>query len=421
MKTGAAAPEETLRVPGTEPGRIERQLDSAIGAGGWHPDAVDLLDHARRQTGLQDFGDPPVGPALSVLMKSLAEEANLHRLGRFLARVHLRDLLETRLHLVDAWNRIDGLPEQPLRRPIFVTGVPRSGSTFLHELLSQDPANRAPRVWEVMYPLRNAQGVSGSASMQVWRAEISLWWFRRLAPLADAVYPMRARTPHECVAIHSYTLLSQEFVSSFNVPTYETFLDAADLSSTYAWQKNFLQYLQAGGPAPRWVLKSPDHVRSLEALWQVFPDAYIIQTHRHPLEALVSSSHLTEVLRGVFSRPQNRREIGRREAEVMADNMNRIMRFRDAHPELADRFIDVHYQELIADPVATLRRVYRKVGMTLTDETAQHMQQLATHRGRYSSHRNGRPTLAELGLDAQTEIERFAEYCSHFGIASPQT
>jgi hypothetical protein len=377
---------------------------------------VELIDRARRRTGLQDFGDPPVEPVLSILMKSLDEEAELHSLGRFLARIHLCDLLEIRLRLAEAWRTGVQPVGEEFRPPVFITGMPRSGSTFLHELLSLDPAHRAPRVWEVMYPLRPAAvGIP-----REWRAEMNLWWFRRLAPRADAVYPMRARTPHECVAIHSYTLLTQEFVSSFRIPSYEAFLDAADLAPAYIWQKRFLQHLQSGNPAPRWVLKSPDHVRSLEALWQVFPDAFIIQTHRHPLEALISSSHLTEVLRGMFSRPEDRQSIGQREARILCENTERIMAFRDAHPELAGRFIDVHYQELTHDPLAVVRRVYARLEGALTDTTAGRMQRLAAERARYVPPRNGRPTLQELGLDVSTETRRFEHYCSRFGIARVQ-
>jgi hypothetical protein len=384
----------------------------------WHPDAQTLIDRTCTRTGLREFGDPPVAPPLSVLTRSLAEEANLHRLGRFLARVHLRDLLEKRLRLAAAWRQENDSAKWEVLRPIFVTGMPRSGSTFLHEMLALDPALRAPRVWEVMYPLGVYRG-SGNGAAQVWRAETSLWWFRRLAPQADAVYPMRARTPHECVAMHSYTFLSQEFVSSFHIPRYETFLDGSDLGPTYAWQKRFLQHLQSGHAPRRWVLKSPDHARSLEALWKVFPDAFLIQTHRHPLETLVSSSHLTEVLRGLFAPPQRRRDIGRREARVLAENMERIMRFRDTHPELADRFIDVHYGELIANPVRTVRRIYARLGQPLPDATAARMEQLAGRRSRYGNGqpRNGHPALTEFGLDDTAEVRRFEGYCTRFGIS----
>ena len=145
-----------------------------------HRDAAALQKRVQERTGLVDFGVPPLEVPLSVLKRSLVEDANLHRLGRFLASVHICDLLETRLRLVESWKYWDGLEAEPVQQPIFVTGMPRSGSTFLHELLSLDSSNRAPRVWEVMYPLRKRQAAHDVKS-KIWRAETNLWWFRWLA------------------------------------------------------------------------------------------------------------------------------------------------------------------------------------------------------------------------------------------------
>jgi hypothetical protein len=120
----------------------------------WLLKSNSLCAEARRRTRLEDFGDPPIEPALTILVNSLETEADLHPHGRFLMRVHLRELLETRLHLAQAWSaRSEASEPSLIERPIFITGIPRSGSTFLHELLAEDPENRAPRVWEVMFPI----------------------------------------------------------------------------------------------------------------------------------------------------------------------------------------------------------------------------------------------------------------------------
>jgi len=369
---------------------------------------------------LEDFGDPPIEPALSILVNSLELQADLHPLGRFLMRVHLLELLETRLRLVQAWSeRSQTRRGSPIQRPIFITGMPRSGSTFLHELLAEDPENRAPRVWEVMFPLPAQNGVRNEVESRVRKAEASLWWFRRLAPRADSVYPMRAWTPHECVAIHSHTFLSGEFVSICYMPTYQAFLHAADFSSTYNWQKRFLQHLQLDSPTRRWVLKSPDHIFALEGLLAVFPDALIIQTHRDPLEVLRSSSELTHVLQGLFGRVASLDQLGVREARMLAEGIQRIMRFRDGHPELATRFIDVTYRELVSDPLAIVRQIYQHFDILLTERAAERMQRMASNRSRYQRN-NGSPTLAKLGLHGTTETRRFQSYCSRFGITCQQ-
>jgi hypothetical protein len=221
--------------------------------------------------------------------------------------------------------------------------------------------------------------------------------------------------PHECVAIHSYTLLSREFITTFRVPAYEKFLERSDFTAAYAWQKKFMLYLQSGGPQKRWILKAPDHVYNLESLLRVFPDAIVIQTHRNPLEVLESSSRLTEVVHRVFAHPQNRWELGVREARILAEGMNRITQFRQGHPELAGRFFDVNYNELVSHPIETVRRIYRQLELPLTRTTLERVRKLASGRSRYGR-RRGRPTLLDFGLNLELETRRFAPYCSRFGI-----
>ena len=157
---------------------ISRQL--------WLLESDSLCAEARRRTRLVDFGDPPIDPALTVLVNSLETEADLHPRGRFLMRVHLRELLETRLRLTLAWSGLSQVSEASvIQRPIFITGIPRSGSTFLHELLAEGPENGAPRVWEVMFPIPVGRRSPEKVDPRVRKAETSLWWFRRLAPGAD--------------------------------------------------------------------------------------------------------------------------------------------------------------------------------------------------------------------------------------------
>jgi hypothetical protein len=401
----------------------ERRLAAGVGTLGdrlsrrlWMLQSEALCAEARHRTGLEDFGDPPIEPALSILVNSLEAEADLHPLGRLFMHVHLREILETRLRLTQAWNRrSEDLEARLIQRPLFITGMPRSGSTFLHELLAEDPENRVPRVWEVMFPVPSRHRVRSEVDPRVRKAETSLWWFRRLAPGADAAYPMRAWTPHECVAIHSYTLLSEEFVSVCRIPAYEAFLRQADLGPVYSWQKRFLQHLQLDCPSRRWVLKCPDHVYGLEELLAVFPEAVIIQTHRNPFEVLRSGSQLTDILQRLFARVSDRDQLGEREARMLGEAMERITRFRDARPELAGRFIDVKYGELVTDPLAVVRRIYQHCDTRLTEVAAERMRRLAGNRSRYRG-RQASPTLADLGLDEPAETRRFEAYCSRFGI-----
>ena len=346
----------------------------------WPFNSEALCDKARRATGLQDFGDPPIEEALSVLAESLEREANLHQVGRFLMRMHLLDLLKTRLRLVDAWKRQpqDYLDFSPIARPIFITGTPRSGSTFLHELLAADPGLKgAPELgsYGSCHGERAGQRLAGPTCLE--RAT-SLWWFPRLSPGADAVYPMRARTPHECVAIYSYCLASEEFVSSCRVPAYEAFLRSTDLTPVYQWERRFLRICKRSAGQALGVESAGPRLRAGGLVLRL-PGRSGLHTHRDPLQVLKSSIHLNRVLRGLYEPPDDPFQLAEREARVLAGMTDRFIRFRAARPELADRFIDVDYTELTADPLAVINRIYARFE-SLTPEAERRIRRLAAGR-----------------------------------------
>jgi hypothetical protein len=379
-------------------------------------DFNNLRAQAVRRTGVEDLDSPALSPALPILLDSLDQEAGLHPLGRFLMRTHLRDLLETRLRLAGVWRaKATAMEAERLEQPVFIVGIPRSGNTFLHELLAEDPEHRAARVWEVMFPLVAGGAGAEERKRHIRKAEARLWWFRRLAPRADAVYPMRATTPHECVSIHSYTFMSEEFISTCRIPGYENFLHSTDLRPTYTWQKRFLQFLQLGKPAKRWVLKSPDHVHGLEALFSIFPDALLVQTHRNPVEVLKSSADLTQVLLRLYGRGEDPGATLAHEARVLAENTEQCMEFRDRHPELADRIVDIKYSELISDPVTAVRPIYERLGTGLQATQTERIRRLAAERSRYQG---PRASANPLGMQPGTDdsVARFEQYCLRFGL-----
>jgi hypothetical protein len=379
-------------------------------------DGEKLCAEARRRTGLEDFGDTAIEARLCVLARSIEEEANLHPVGRFLAWMHLRDLLETRLCLIDVWKNSRRIEDETIRRPVFITGMPRSGSTFLHELMVQDADARAPLVWEVMHPPLKNGASNNEEERRIRKTAACLWLFRKIAPRADAVHPMRAMSPQECVTIHSYSLLSQEFLTIFHLPSYEGFLNGVHFTPAYEWQKRFLQHLQSGSPQKRWVLKAPDHIFSIDSLFEVFPDARVIQTHRNPVDVLKSSTQLGQVLRETFAHPEEKELVRTREARILAEGIERITHFRDAHPEMSDRFIDVNYNDLVSDPVDTVRACCNKLDVPLTDQTLDQVENVVRQRSRYPSHQKS-SGLPDFGIDLGTVAgKRFENYCDRFGL-----
>jgi hypothetical protein len=176
-----------------------------------------------------------------------------------------------------------------------------------------------------------------------------------------------------------------------------------------------LEHLEHPGPPRRWVLKSPDHVHGLEALFTVFPDALIIQTHRNPIEVLKSSSHLTEVLHGLYAWPGPRDQLVARETKLLAETANRFIHYRDSHPEQADRFLDVRYEEIASDPLAVIRRIYDKFELPLSDEAVARMERLARGRSRYVR-RQPWAAPVELEFEGVAEAACFERYCSRFKV-----
>jgi hypothetical protein len=282
--------------------------------------------------------------------------------------------------------------------------------------LAQEPALRAPRAWEAISPTSAAEPDRGWLDDRVWKAAFCLWVFRLIVPRADAVHPIRARTTQECVAIHSYTLLSEEFASTCHIPTYGRFLHSADLRPVYAWEKRFLQHLQTGQSATQWVLKSPDHVLWLEALFSVFPDALIVQTHRNPLDVLKSLIQLNERLKGLYGRPPNHEQVVEDEVRGLAVAIERVIKFRDNHPELRDRFIDVNYPELVAAPLKVVSHISKRFAIPLSMTTDARIQQLAQSRSAYKGRQTAR--ALEEGLSLRSQLSLFKEYCRRFGISS---
>jgi hypothetical protein len=375
----------------------------------------DLLSIAMRRTGFKDFADPLCENALRVLVDACNTEADLSLFGQFTARQHLLDLLENRLRLVSYWRQTTEIQKQRIDRPLFITGMPRSGSTLLHNLLAQDPGNRVPRTWEVMFPLPPPTREAFDSDPRISKAENRLRWFCWTKPAIVKSHPIGARLPQECIAIKSYSFQSDEFLCMFRIPSYERWLRNQDMAPAYRFHRCFLKHLQWLCQGERWVLKAPDHVHALAALFEIYSDARIIFLHRDPLKVLGSMANLTKLLWGAFGRHIDPCQVGAYEDRTLSDTVLKIMEFQDCHPSLADRFIDVQYLDLVRDPMATVQRIYHRFGLTLSAKAEAYM--YAFLRGRSNKrHTKHVYDLADFGLDPNKEMPRLAAYCERFHI-----
>jgi hypothetical protein len=379
----------------------------------------DLIASAQRQAGHTDFGDTGfVEPLRRFLAACSAPEADLSLVGRLATQWDVVRFLTNLLRLQAAETIQPEIAAQSIERPIFITGLPRSGTTFLHRLMMTDPANRAPLVWETIFPMPNVTG----PDRRVSRVARQLKMFERLAPEFRALHPLEATSPQECSEITAHVFRSLRFDSNYYVPSYRRWLDT-DVRRhlpAYRFHQRFLRHLQfQDGRAARWVLKCPEHVFALSAIRAVYPDARLVFVHRDPVKVLLSVAHLTEVLRRPFTRSLDPKLIGRDESARWLAGAERMMRTGD-DAGLPEPVCHVHHMDLISDPVATVDGVYRHFGMSLPDTASAAIERYVADRpnGGYGPRHYA---FADHGLDEAAERARFRPYMLRFGIAAEAT
>lgn len=380
-------------------------------------DEETLLARARRATGLDDFGDPWFRAPLRHLLASLEGEAALTTLGRIIARTDLLRLLENRLRIVDAHRRHPEIGAAPVTRPLFVVGLPRTGTSILHELLGQDPANRVPMSWEVMHPWPPPERATYDSDARIAAVDKHLAGVDRLIPGFKSMHPMGAMLPQECVALMQLDFASMVWSTTHRVPTYQAWLNQADMRPLYASHRRQLQYFQWRCPTDRWVLKSPGHLWMLDALLAVYPDACIVQTHRDPLAVVASLTSLVSLLRRLASDDIDPSEIGAEWTTLLAGGLERNMATRDRLGLGPDQLFDMQFRELLADEITMVRRIYTHFGRELTPDAEARMRRFLAENPR-DKHGRHRYTLADAGLDVATERRRYARYQERFAIPS---
>ncbi len=395
-----------------------RLADQVAGAFGLLDRPIDpdkLMDIARHRTGLTDFGDTAfIGP-LCRLLESMAGEASLSLIGRNATRWDMVRFLSNLLLVQDGFTQAPQMQQEPIQKPIFITGLPRSGTTFLHRLMMTDPDNRAPLVWETIYP----SPTTGAASKRIARVARQLKTFEWLAPEFRGLHPLEATSPQECSEITAHVFRSLRFDTTYNIPSYRRWLDADVVRHrpAYRFHRRFLQFLQhQDRVAHRWVLKCPEHLFALQALRAAYPDARLVFVHRDPLKVLLSQSRLTEVLRGPFTRRLDPKTLGPNESRRWFDGTRRMVAAAD-EDNFAEPICHVHYMDLISDPAATVEGVYRHFGLSLPAAVAHAINRYvaARPRGGYADHSYD---FADHGLDEQQVREQFRSYMVRFGIAA---
>lgn len=373
-----------------------------------------LRDAAAAATGLDEFGPADFREGLAVYCDSLTEQAQLNDLGAVALPSLITDNLSRRLRVIDWAAKHPEVRNESIEAPIIVVGLFRAGTTLLSYLLDQDPANRSLLGWESSDSIPPPAPGEHRAGPRLEAAQAQAGMAARLNPKLDAMHHEEPGGPTECVAVMSQDFKSLLWETIANVPDYGEWLAATDHRSAYSHHKLVLQILQSAGVRGRWVLKSPHHALALEAVRDVYPDATFVLLHRDPAVVAASCCSLLGTLSGSFSDADHRAYLARHWTDVLEQSLTRVDDFRAAHPE--HPFIDVHYADLVRDPVGAARTIYDGAGRTLEPETAAAMAAYVTShpQGEFGRHRY---QLGELGLNEGELAERFAGYVSKYGVA----
>jgi hypothetical protein len=382
-------------------------------------DRAVLVDQAIELAGEDDFGEPTWEEGLDVLLDSLVSEARLNDIGVEIAIGDVNGYLGNRL-AVNAWRRDHPeVADGTIDKPLVIVGQPRTGTTILHDLLAQDPLLRAPLTWEVDRPVPAPQTATYETDPRIGEVQANLDMVDLVLPGFRDFHPMGAQLAQECVRITAGDFRSMIFPTQYRVPSYNRWLlDRADLASAYRWHRRFLQHLQSGHPAGQWLLKSPAHLWSLDALAAEYPDAIVVQTHRDPLKVVASVSALVTHLRGMASDETSIEEVAADYADDIFLGLDRGMDARDRNVLPPEQIVDVHFETFVADPLDMIGDLYDRLGRELTPETEARMRTFITEHPGDGGGGGTRYRWADTGLDADKLRERAAPYQERFGVSS---
>lgn len=372
--------------------------------------ATDLIETAKRRCRLDEFGQGDFFEALSRLLQSCQEEARLNLIGKIALRVDVLDTLCARLKMERDRQLYPNISRQEIRQPLFILGLPRSGTSALHRLLAADPQHRVPLMWEVRSP---SPPTPVDEKRRIRQARQSSNFFNWLAPTFRYVHVVGGEVPQECVSLMTPTFLSDQFDAMYYVPSYRRWFFQQDLRPAYEYHRRFLQHLQFRRNGRRWILKAPTHMFAMPALLSVYPDALFVQTHRTPVDAMASVSSLVTILRRAFSDAVDPAIICREAIDYWSEAMDRFLRERN---RLGDnRLCDIRYDEIRREPIGTVRRIYDHFGWSLSRQAEQSMRAvIAGERQRESA--NHRYDLSQFDCSATEVLKAFAPYCQRFGF-----
>jgi len=373
-------------------------------------DVNTLLAEAQAATGLSDFGGEDFKPGLQKLIDTYTNNGFDER-GIKRNRKRLVKLLQVRLKMEAAWQQHPEIREVNIKAPMFLTGLPRTGTSALLNLLSQDPAARPLKLWEGMSP----DPLPGNPAEQDDPRYQQLKAFYEEAhkknPNFDKIHFTSADTPEECIHLLNHSFQDVQFGVETMMEPYGSWFQQQDHLPSYRYYADILRMLQWQRPGERWLLKTPAHLWALDCLVALFPDCSIVITHRNPLECVTSYASMMESM--LIGREFDRKQFGAVVMEYLARKVEASLRQREKIDPA--RIIDLQFNDFIADGVGTVKRIYQHFQMPMSAAVEQSFQRYADAHpmGKHGKHDY---RLEEYGLSEQQIRARFAFYIERFQV-----
>jgi hypothetical protein len=379
-----------------------------VSSASFDPDV--LIEEARAATGLQDLGEDPIREGLAVLCQTYEHDA-WDEAARRRNRRRVLGLLSTRLRVEAALRAHPEILDRPLRRPMVLTGLPRSGTSALFNLLAADPAARPLLLWETQYP-DPAEGLAeGEDDPRYLAMKRYYEEAQQKNPEFTKMHFASADTPEECVLLQSHAFCGVHHGVEVMLEPYASWYREQDLGPMYAYYRKLLQLLDWQRPGERWLLKTPAHMWAIEALIEQFPDVSIVWSHRDPQLCVASICSMTSnLMRGCAV---DDRDLGPIVMDFYATSLERGLAARDRCDPA--RFVDVSHDDFVADAMGSALRIYGQFGMPVTAQARESLEShVATHpRGKHGRHDY---SLEQYGLDPRDVLNRFERYIVRFSV-----
>lgn len=332
-------------------------------------DADSIIAKARKRAAFDGPLPGQTETGLRELIRSIVEEGRPNPFGALAAKTLFERTLYGRFKVEQLLAENPEIEKAEIKEPVFIIGMPRTGTTILHALMHEDPAHRSPLAWECLLPYPVPKPETFHNNDQLKRVSRDFDQLFKLVPDFQLKHYMTADSPQECLAINALDFNSFQPTAQFYLPAYMNwFVHQSDKLSTMRFHKRFLQYLQSGGvKADRWLLKTPVHLMRLPEIFEVYPDARIIMTHRHPTKVVASTASLISSVRSLYSDHEDPARTGHEQAELWSLYFNRFLESRKKLQK-EDQIIDLKFEDFAADQIGTVKKIYDRFNWKLSDK-----------------------------------------------------